>query len=274
MRNYEAIQGLPGLPTSGGRHYKPVLATSFRIKAAVRSANRANRERLRSVNDCVERWACQSAHPIYKRRGVCTYACVRLYVFHMCTCVCKHRRATTRAHTRAPRAIVTRDASPSDRVRPAIGYRRGVTDFTGRRANEKLVGCEVTRGQRLHPPFPRLSPPTIPQDTPRRQPRPVAFIRHANHRRLPRARRSKYPAGEISLGSITGLRLLPWSWSRSSSELLSDRSASTLSWKSSPTLPLFNEHWVSCNRDTRRRETDLDWHSPALVIGERYSYLF
>lgn len=27
-----------------------------------------------------------------------------------------------------------------------------MTDFTGRRANEKLVGCEVARGQRLHPP--------------------------------------------------------------------------------------------------------------------------
>lgn len=89
------------------------------------------------------------------------YTCVRTYVcvhafahVRVCVCVsvCKHRRATTRAYTRAPRAMVTRDTSSSDRVRPAIGYRRGVTDFTGRRANEKLVGCEVARGQRLHPP--------------------------------------------------------------------------------------------------------------------------
>lgn len=140
------------IPACCWRHYKPVLATSFRIKAAVRSASRANRERLRSVNDCIERCACQSAHPIYKRRRVMyvyTRACVCV-----CAYVCKHWRATTRACTRAPRAMVTRDTSPSDRVRPAIGYRRGVTDFTGRRANEKLVGCEVARGQRLHPPSP------------------------------------------------------------------------------------------------------------------------
>lgn len=122
MRNYEATSRtfrvyLVCLPACWW-HYKPVLATSFRIKAAVRSANRANRERLRSVNDCVERCACQSAHPIYKRWRImyvymraCICLCVHVYVCaYICTCVyvCKHRRATTRAYTRAPRAMVTR----------------------------------------------------------------------------------------------------------------------------------------------------------------------
>lgn len=145
------------LPVTGGIISR-LLATSFRIKAAARSANRANRERLRSVNDCVERCACQSAHPIYKRRRI-MYMCVRAYVcvrLHMVpyVCVCMQTLARDDACTYMRAYGDSYEGYLADRVCPAIGYRRGVTDFTGRRANEKLVGCEVTRGQRLHPPSP------------------------------------------------------------------------------------------------------------------------
>lgn len=69
---------------------------------------------------------------------VCTHT-------HACVQVCvhvQHRRVTTRAHIRAGDGYVG--------SRPAS---RSVTDFTGRRANEKLVGCETTS-----PPAPFAAP--------------------------------------------------------------------------------------------------------------------
>jgi len=55
-------------------------------------------------------------------------------------------------------------------VRPAIGYSRDVTDFTGRRANEKLVGCELARDY-IYLPL-SVSYPRLPhQDTLAWQPR-------------------------------------------------------------------------------------------------------
>ena len=93
MRNYEAFRVyLVCLPACHWQHYKLVLATSFRIKAAVRSASRANRERLRSVNDYVERCACQSAHPIYKRRRRRVIHVYMRTCVCMCAYICKHRR--------------------------------------------------------------------------------------------------------------------------------------------------------------------------------------
>ncbi|CAL1673588.1 unnamed protein product [Lasius platythorax] len=92
-------------------------------------------------------------------------------------------------------------------VCPAIGYRRDVTDFTGGRANEKLVGCEVARGQRLHPPS-FLSPRSHPSpflSPPSGHPHCQLLLSDIpTVSQLPRARRSKYPAREISLVSITG----------------------------------------------------------------------
>lgn len=155
-------------------------------------------------------------------------------------CVCMYVYANTRVHVHVRRGRWLRgDTSPSVRPLPAISYRRDVTDFTGRRANEKLVGCEVARGGRDYVHL-LSSPPLPPRSHPSRRSRPsrhpqdtlaglaVAFIRHSD--RQPSATSSEYPAREISLASITGSRLSPCSWSRSPGELLCNRNASTLLW--------------------------------------------
>lgn len=59
--------------------------------------------------------------------------------------------ANTGVHVHVRRGRWLR-GTPSVRPLPAISYRRDVTDFTGRRANEKLLGCEVARGHGLYPP--------------------------------------------------------------------------------------------------------------------------
>lgn len=73
---------------------------------------------------------------------------------------------------------------PSVRPLPAIGYRRDVTDFTGRRANEKLVGCEVARGPETTIHLPSSSLVVVVPLHSSRHPRTpslvVAFIRHSD----------------------------------------------------------------------------------------------
>jgi len=146
MRNYEVASCMPDVCLAwlaAGDSREP---TSFGMKTAVRSAS--NRERLRSVNDCVERCACQSVQTLL------TYACHRFDTW---------TRACGRTHVYIDAGDCARDTYlVRASVRPAIGYSRDVTDFTGRRANEKLVGCELARGQRLHPPSPRCLLPSPP----------------------------------------------------------------------------------------------------------------
>jgi hypothetical protein len=152
--------------------------TWFWMKTAVRSAS--NRERLRSVNDCVERCACQS--PMYKRRSLTS-------------------SATRYMDTSASRGWWLRERHVScPSVRPAISYSRDVTDFTGRRANEKLVGCEVGARAETTSTFPSASPTLASViRTPSLDSRGVRSLLSdiSSYRQLPWARHSGYPARNI-----------------------------------------------------------------------------
>lgn len=116
-------------------------------------------------------------------------------------------------------------------VRP-VGYRRGVTDFTGRRANEKLVGCEAERARARAREKERLLTASHPVPrTPLLDNRARSLLSDIpSYRQLPRARHYVVVSGSEKYRpvSIIGLQqLLPWSRFPSES-LLSDRGVNVL----------------------------------------------
>lgn len=120
------------------------------------------------VHTRVRTYVCAVCMRLRARARAHSILCARVYA---------NTGARRRVHVHVHLGRWLRGISPpSDRVPSRYRlHRRGVTDFTGRRANEKLVGCEVARGQRLHPPFSYSRVPLLPpqpsslspQDTPR-----------------------------------------------------------------------------------------------------------